>query len=223
MSEDEAYRRIYSDNIDALRRGEVEIDPFLFAPGSDQRMGLSLIAPLPALGKACAGLVRAFREAEPGQYYYPPGDLHVTVFDFIAGTAGYERDAGLEARIEGICDRAAASMAPVDIGFRGLVLGRAAGLLKGYSGGRLGALREALRRELAEAGIPSTERYRSTTAHATFCRFASPLQDPAGLCALAEAWSEAELCAERRIVYQLLEHDWYNRASKRRLVSEYRP
>ena len=223
MSEEaEVYRRIYSDSLGPLARGEAELDPFLLDPASDRRMGLSLVAPLPALGRAGASLAEAFREAEPGQYFYPPGDLHATVFDFVSARADYAPDAALERRLDAICSRAAASTGRLDIEFRGVVLGRAAGLIKGYAQGRLGPLRERLRSDLAEAGLPNTERYRSKTAHATFFRFSRPPRDPAALLRLAEDWSEAGLCVERSIALQLVEHDWYNRASTRRLIAEYR-
>lgn len=221
MSEEaEAYRKIYFDNIEALRRGEIEADAALLGPASDDRVGISLVVPLPSLAPRYEELARAFREAEPGLYLYPPGDLHVTVFDFAAGRADYRPDAGLEVRIERICARLAFSLAGLDIEFRGVVFGRAAGLIKGYADGRLGSVREALRAALAQEGIPNTERYPSQTAHATFCRFAGRPRDPERLCRLAEAWGETAIGAERPAAFLLVEHDWYNRAAGRRLIAE---
>ncbi|MBN1700010.1 MAG: hypothetical protein JW881_21045 [Spirochaetales bacterium] len=72
-----------------------------------------------------------------------------------------------------------------------------------------------------KAGIENDERYRSESAHATFCRFTSPLRDPAGLLRYIEKHRSYALGTETVAVIELVEHDWYNRSSAKRIIKQY--
>lgn len=204
-----------------IAAGMAEVDAFLASGAADGRRGLTLlyrpVAILPAYGR----LRETADAAVPGQYLYPPEDLHVTVFDFVSAREGFRAGRALEESCIALCDSALRGAAPFAIEFRGVVFGAAAGLLCGYDRGRLTALRARIRRLLPPHGIPNSERYLSRSAHATFMRFARRPADTEALLAFARAHRETPLGTAPADRFQLVEHDWYDRAATRRLVAEF--
>ncbi len=64
----------------------IEVDEILAedlsAPGTDQRYGLNIIArPTSEIIQRIEKIQREFRSIEPHQYFYPPGDLHLTLLE----------------------------------------------------------------------------------------------------------------------------------------------
>lgn len=201
---------MHSANIGRIASGDIDVDPVLASGRPDRRRGISLIIPVQGIAPEYQGLVDDFEAAYPGQYYYPCPDLHVTIFDFIQARLGYRPDGEREAAILGIAREAAAGIAPFRILFKGVAFSRSAGIIRGYDGGRLVAMRKAIRAGLSARGMPNDERYESRTAHATFARFKSELADPAALCAAIERNKARGLGGISASEAELVEHDWYN-------------
>jgi len=159
-----------------------------------------------------------FKETEPDQYYYPLSDLHVTIFDFISGCADYRRDPGTEKIFMELSRRALADFSPFEFDLEGVAFSSAAGLLRGFDGGQIVEMRRRIRNLLKEYGIPNTERYESESAHVTFCRFKSVLRNPVGLVDLIERNGDLEIGQATIRSFELVEHDWYNSASRKRII-----
>lgn len=220
LSSPELYDRIYAANIGRLRSGSVEVDAFLASGEPDPRLGLSLILPIGGIAAPYEALVRSLSRIEPGQYYYPPGDLHVTVFDFLQGRADYAKDAALEEAFLDISREALESAECFGVALRGIVYSGAAGMIKGYDGGALTRIRERIRRLLRLRGLPNDERYESESAHITFTRFRAGLEAPAALRSAIDALSELDMGEEPVTKLELVEHDWYNSSRSRRMIGE---
>jgi hypothetical protein len=212
------YDRIHSENIGHLRSGTIELDPFLSAGTPDPRRGVSLVIPMGGMPGSYESMVRRFSDIEPGQYYYPRADLHVTVFDFLQCRAGYEGGVRLDEAFRELAVAALASTGAFSLSMRGIVFSRSAGLIAGYDGGRLVALRAAIRKLMRDRGLMIDERYESSSAHASFVRFRRSLLDPEAFAAAIEASRELELGGREIAQVDLVEHDWYNSAASRRLI-----
>jgi hypothetical protein len=66
--------------VDDILRRELQ------APGFDRRCGVNLICRPPREIIHCVGGIQACLAAvEPDQYYYPAGDLHLTLFEISHG------------------------------------------------------------------------------------------------------------------------------------------
>lgn len=71
----------------ALTAGTPSLDPHLLDKASDRRRGVTLlIRPSAAVAKAVAQTLAQLEDIEPDQYYYAPGELHVTVLSLFTGT-----------------------------------------------------------------------------------------------------------------------------------------
>ncbi|MDA8426096.1 MAG: hypothetical protein M0Z80_08145 [Treponema sp.] len=218
MSSRRLYDRIHAENIGKIASGEISVDDYLGGSIPDSRLGLSLIIPIRSFAGAYDTLVNSLRRIEPGQYCYPPCDLHVTVFDFIRGSATYRRDPALELTFLELARGAARTLEPFVIRFAGIVFSDAAGLIQGYDEGVLAGLRRTIRELMEGAGHANDERYRSDSAHVSFARFMSPLASPGELRAFIEENRETAMGTASVDALELVEHDWYDRRATRRLV-----
>lgn len=215
------YDSIARAGAERISAGGAGIDGYLATGMPDGRRGLTLLYTPSSIGPAYRHFMERAAAAVPGQYLYPPEDLHVTVFDFVSAREGFRAGRTLEESCIALCDTVISRTKTFTIEFRGVAFSAAAGLLCGYDRGRLTALRERIRRLLPTHGIQNSERYPSRSAHATFLRFARPPENPEALLAFMRAHREIPLGTISADRLQLVEHDWYNRAATRRLVAEF--
>jgi 2'-5' RNA ligase len=221
MSTAGLYDKIHTDSIQSLAAGQVESDPFLVPGVEDRRMGVTLVVPVTQDLARIGDLIDRFSHIEPGQYAYPVCDLHITVFDLIAGTDLYLADPAAEAVFLALCQEALRGAQAFSIDLRGVVFSKGAGLICGYDNDSLVDLRASIRSALRERGLPNTERYESHSAHITFMRFAQPLASPSRLVQLIHETRSLEIGKLDVGHLELVEHDWYNRASRRRLLGTF--
>ncbi|NTU80502.1 MAG: hypothetical protein HGA45_14170 [Chloroflexales bacterium] len=174
----------------ALATGAVELDPHLSGAQPDGRRGLSLILRPPAAIAATLGAFLAeAAQLEPGQYIYPVADLHLTVLSLFTATVQYQPHYARLARYRAATDAALQGAAPVRIAFRGITAVRGAVMIQGFPADEgLNQLRDRLRQELHAVGLGGEldRRYQIRAAHLIAIRFAAPLCDAAGFCALLE-------------------------------------
>jgi hypothetical protein len=215
------YDSIYQDNITYVRNGDVFVDEYLATHAEDVRRGLSLIIPLSQITKGYEAMVKGLRILAPEQYYYPTNDLHITVFDYIAAHNAYARSTSIEQTYMRFTDNVIKSLTNFTVLFKGIVFSREAGLLKGYDDGSVIALRERIRQQLKDDGLPNMERYQSMSVHSTFMRFTNRIDNAQAFFSELELRKEIDIGIEtvKRIV--LVEHDWYNRKILTRTIKEY--
>jgi hypothetical protein len=218
MSSIELYDRIHDSNIGDIGEGRVEIDRYLATAENDPRLGISLIIPIVRNSGRYRELVDRFESVEPDQYYYPFGNLHITIFDFIQGTGSYRRDDLLEKAFLEISREAVEAVGPFAIHFRGVAFSAGAGILRGYDGDALISIRRNIRMLLRERGIRNDERYESESAHVTFTRFRAALRNPSLFLETIEAARAFDLGVEEVSSLELVEHDWYNSLRTKRVV-----
>jgi hypothetical protein len=218
MSSKELYDAIHAANIDDLRHGRIDTDPLLLPGAGDPRRGVSLIIPVQGSREHYQELVNRFSQVEPDQYYYPFEDLHITIFDFIQGSAAYQRSNDRNRQFLQISREAASDIQPFRLQQQGVVFSRTAGLIRGYDDNILVDMREKIRKRLQELNLPNDERYASESAHTTFMRFPCQLRNPQALAELIEQQREIDLGSEKITFCQLVEHDWYNTRSRTRII-----
>ena len=218
----ELYNRIYHANEKALRSGDVLIDELLAHGAKDKRLGLSLIIPVRKIQRNYEKLVRQFKEHEP-LYYYPFSDLHITLFDYVQASEHYRRNRDTETKCIEITEKALKSIPEFNIEFNGVVFSREAGMLQGCDHNRLLQIRKRIREVMKEIGLKNNERYESESAHITFCRFREKLKNPEKFLHLIDENRKYEIGKERVNRIELVEHDWYNKESKKRILRCFSP
>ena len=220
MSSEELYRSIGLRDRWRIAANDLAIDRLVMDPGCDRRMGISLILPAGLDEAAYDALVGELKASEPDQYYYPLGDLHTTVFDFLSCSDGYFHDGALAAAFLSIARARCAGADAPSILYRGVCCGREACMISGYDENALVALREGMRADLAAQGLVNSERYASRSAHCSFLRYAAPLRSAPAFLAACDAFGEREFGTVSFVSAVLVEHDWYNRVASVRVLEE---
>jgi hypothetical protein len=221
LSSRSLYDSIYDKSILDIGSGNVDIDRYLSGAVPDARRGVSLIIPIRSIARPYDGLVTSLRKIEPGHYYYPFQDLHITIFDFIQGKDSYARDTELERDFARISGEALKGLHEFPIAFKGIVFSDAAGLVQGYDENILVEIRDKIRLSLKENGLGNDERYESKSAHVTFMRFADKPAKAKELCGFIDENRDTDIGAEKVREIELVEHDWYNHESTKRVIESF--
>jgi 2'-5' RNA ligase len=165
----------------ALLDNGAEPDPLLIqelcASGADQRYGVNLIVrPPPHVVSYIHAVQERLRTHEPDQYFYPAGDLHLTLIELCSSRP--QREVETLAATVAQALPAMAHTAPRALLVRPL-LGydrRACALNFLPADDALQTLRRHLVNSLARHGIAIAPRYAPQSAHVTLMRYLRPLQ-----------------------------------------------
>jgi hypothetical protein len=171
---------------EARREGErtlsdgIKVDHILVeelaSPGKDARCGVNLICrprvTIMEQVQAVQGYLRCF---EPGQYYYPSSDLHLTLLE-ITHSQSPEEASLLASIVRSHIDRLMEDLTIPELRSDVLVFDPSASALSFLpADDRLRTVRQSLRERLASLGIAAAPRYLSESAHLTFMRYIRPL------------------------------------------------
>lgn len=215
------YDALFAAGRAALQAGQIATDEQLRALPLDTRRGLTVLVPVRGAAGAAIGRVQAaLRAHEPGLYYYPPADLHVTLISLLTARPGRVPDLAVQHDYQALLSELAARTPPLRLRFAGLSLTAGAIMAQGYPDAAFQPLREAIRQRATTRGLPLDERYHSPTAHATIARFppGTP-RAPAALAGWVGARRELPLGEELITELHLVVHDWYNRQGTSQLVA----
>ncbi len=209
------YATIAARGFLAIGTGKLQFDPYLNHPDADQRRGLTLLIRIGGtLGATFHAIQEALRRADPGQYYYPPDDLHLTVLSLISASADFRCAAAEADHWARLAAEALRGITPFVIGYRGIVPSEAAIIAKGFYTQGLAAIRAQIRRMAARNDMNLRERYQSIAAHVTLARFRVPPNDNEKLLAMLHQYHDVDLGELRVNQLDLVIHDWYNHSSE---------
>jgi 2'-5' RNA ligase len=220
------YQTLWNEAVAAFERGEHKVDAHLSGKANDRRRGVTLICrPSPAVRDAVAGYISRLTEACPGQYFYRPEELHITVLSIISGTELWEREMPLLEVCRPIIGEVLGRCRPFKIHFRGVTASPDSVLIQGFPiGDGLAAIRDELRAAFARDGFGDMpdRRYKAATAHMTAMRFSQPCPDLKPLLSLLKARREMDFGESEISTIQLILGDWYGSAERVQTIQEYR-
>jgi 2'-5' RNA ligase len=207
------YAALWQEARSAFLSGSEEIDPRLRDRRPDARRGLTVIfRPQPAVAAQVAGWLGELGASAADQYFYTPGQLHVTVLSLFTATPEY---APFFARLPcylAALDAALGSLPHFAVAFRGITASPAAVMVQGFpADGTLEHARTTLRAALTQAGLGGDldRRYRLTTAHLSAMRLRASLADPARFVAQLDAARSRDFGVTQVDELLLVANDWY--------------
>jgi 2'-5' RNA ligase len=219
------YDEMFHSAYDSLVAGTPSLDPHLLDKAGDRRRGATLlIRPSAAVAEAVAQALAELQELEPDQYYYAPGELHVTVLSLFTGTPEPEPYLAQLPLYRRAVDEVLAATPPFMLDFDGLTASPAAVLVQGYPvGPELEHLRAVLRTAIQAVGLGHNldRRYRITTAHMTAVRFCRPLRDPKSFAAALRSLRRRAFGPSPVSAIHLVENDWYMSHDRVHLLHTY--
>jgi 2'-5' RNA ligase len=221
----QTYDRLWREAILRFVHGEPLTDPNLINRAGDGRRGVSLaLRPEPAVQEAINRFLRQLAKVAPGQYFYRPDELHVTVLAVIPGSEAWREKIHDLAAIQAVIGKVLERRRQFAITFRGVTASPGAVMIQGFPrGGVLAEIRNELRRVFRKnhPGGDVDRRYKISTAHITAMRFSHDRADWKGVVDLLKSNRKADFGETRVRKLQLLWGDWYASAQSVRTIQEY--
>ena len=208
----------------AFAQGQPQIDPHLSDKAGDLRRGVTLaFRPPPPVCAAAAAYIQSLAKICPGQYFYRPDELHISVLSLISGTELWEREMPRLDACRPVIGEVLSRCRSFKIHFRGITASPDAVMVQGFPDG-LAVIRDELRAAFARHGLGDMpdRRYQATTAHMTIMRFRKPQSDLKSLVAFLKAIRKTDFGEGEINTIQLLFGDWYASAERARMLQVYR-
>ncbi len=219
------YDRLWRAALCRFGRGEPQTDPYLADRAGDGRRGVTLaLRPEPAVQMAVNRFVRQLARAAPGQHFYRPDELHVTVLAVIPGSAEWREKIRDLAAIQAVIGKILQRRRPFVISFRGVTASPGAVMIQGFPKSEaLVEIRDELREVLRKnhLGGDIDRRYKINTAHLTVMRFGTVRADWKAFVDLLKANRRTGFGDMRVRKLQLLWSDWYASTGVVRVLEEY--
>jgi len=220
------YEQLWGEAAPAFERGQPQIDEHLADQTKDLRRGvtLALRPSLPVQAK-----IRVFldplAQMFPGQYFYQPEQLHVTVISIISGTEFWRKEMVHLSSFRSLLREILSRHRSFKLGFHGVTATPGAVLIQGFPlDDGLARIRDEIRQGFAQKGFGDKldRRYTISAAHMTIMRFRNPAADWKLLAARLEENRQTNFGETKVDSLQLIWGDWYASADTMRILEEYR-
>jgi 2'-5' RNA ligase len=219
------YDQLWSKTSAALESGGLQVDPLLRRKAGDPRRGATLVArPNANVRKRVETFLRDVAAICPGQHFYQPAELHVTVLSVIPGSESWRGEIHRLPACRMVLDEVLKNCRAFSLNFRGVTASPEAVLVQGFpQDDTLARLRDELRSALRDRGVGENldRRYKITAAHLTVMRFSNPKADWKRLLDFLQAHRETDFGETRFQSLQLIWNDWCASAGVTRMLQEY--
>lgn len=207
------YETLWKKSHEAFLQDQYELDDHLNHRDTDTRQGMSLVARLDnsVVEKICGFLLEG-KAIEPGQYFYEPADIHITVLTII--TCHHEfTPSQIDPKpytqlIKDICLR----HNPIKVVFKGITASPNCVMIQGFPvDDGLSSLRQELREKFSSSGLRNSmdQRYVLQTAHSSVIRLKSPILHKQRFVEYLEKYREYEFGMATIQTLEFAFHDWY--------------
>jgi 2'-5' RNA ligase len=220
------YKRLWSKTVAQLKSDGLRIDSLLRNKAGDARRGVTLVAwPDAGVRRRVNTFLREAAVICPGQHFYKPAQLHLTVLAIIPGSESWREQIHRLPACQAVLDKVLKNRRAFSVKFRGLTASPDAVMIQGFpTDDTLAALRDKLRDAFRQHGLDENldRRYKISTAHLTAMRFSDPKADWKDLLSLLEAHRETDFGSTRFQSLQLIWSDWYASTGVVRVLQKYR-
>jgi 2'-5' RNA ligase len=219
------YEQLWGEAMTAFELGQPRVDLHLLDKTNDRRRGVSLNFQLPAPVQASIKqLLDQLARDFPGQYFYQPEELHVTIVTLISATESWQREFGDVDAFQSILREVLSHHHPFKVEFRGVTAATNAVMIQGFPiGDTLEKIRSELRHTFVERGFPNRldRRYPNSAAHVTGIRFRNTDSDWKRLATLLKVHRQTYFGEMQVETLQLTLADWYLSTDTTRVLEEF--
>jgi len=224
MTLQQHYEQLWKKSAEGFSRGVFELDADIDNP-ADNRAGLTLlIRPPEAVALAWQKLRRELEIIEPGQYYYPTSDLHVTVMSIISCYPGFSPDVIHLPQYIDLIREALQNSKSFTVDFTGITASPSCVLLQGFPGNEtLNAIRNNIRQAFKASPLMHSidKRYSLQTAHITAVRFRRELVNAAAFLDTLQRYRSYPFGSGTIGQVELVFNDWYQRKERVTLLETF--
>jgi 2'-5' RNA ligase len=210
----EYYNTLYEDSIKKIISDNYQVDDHIDST-SDNRFGITLIIrPNILVKNNIQKFIGELKAIDPGQYYYPNSDIHLTVMSIISCNNGFElKNISIIDYIEMI-KKSLKTKNIIKINFNGITASSSCIMVRGFfNDNTLNNIRENLRNSFKDSGLYQSidKRYRLQTAHSTVVRFRKCLQSKNEYIRIIENYRDYDFGSFTADTLELVYNDWYQR------------
>ncbi|MFZ0828313.1 MAG: 2'-5' RNA ligase family protein [Verrucomicrobiia bacterium] len=219
------YDQLWHKSTAALESDGLRVDLNLRNKTGDPRRGATLVArPDAGVRKRVEKFLSEVADICPGQHFYQPAELHLTVLAVIPGSEGWRKEIHRLPACRTVLDEVLKNRRAFPVKFRGVTVSPEAVLIQGFPQDEdLPRLRDDLRNALRDGGVGENldRRYKITAAHLTVMRFSQPQADWKRLLDFLRAHRETNFGESTFRSLQLIWGDWCASAKTVRVLQEY--
>ena len=221
----EIYEQLWRKTGPLLKSGKLRIDPFLRNKTADNRRGVTLVArPNIVVQQKVESLLSEAAGICPGQHFYKPAELHVTVMAIIPGSESWKEEIERLRACRAALDDVLKNAQTFRVNFRGVTVSPDAVMIQGFpEDDSILELRNRLRDTFQRSGLGGNldRRYKTTTAHLTVMRFSEPGSDWKQLFDFLQAHRETGFGQTQFQSLQLIFSNWYASADIVQVLQDY--
>jgi 2'-5' RNA ligase len=219
------YDELWRKSPAAWEAGGLRLDLNLRKRTGDPRRGATLAArPDAGVRNRVEAFLREAAAICPGQHFYRPDELHLTVLAVIPGSESWRKEVHSLPACLKVLDEALKNRPAFPVKFHGVTVSPEAVLVQGFpQDDMLARLRDDLRHALRNAGVGDylDRRYKIAAAHLTVMRFSQPQADWKRLLDFLQAHRETDFGDTRFRSLLLIWSDWCASAKTVRVLREY--
>ncbi|MCC9135084.1 2'-5' RNA ligase family protein [Pontibacter silvestris] len=208
------YKKMWDTSFNLFEEGAYELDPLIDVK-DDTRYGVTLLARLsPEVKENILKFLDKLKLHEPGQYFYPASDLHITVMSFISCYAGFHLNMIKVEEYVSLIQSITAKLAAFQVHFSGITASPSCIMVQGFpNGDSLQELRDELRVAFKDSGLQQTmdTRYTIVTAHSTVLRFKELPTNSKVFNEVLEKYRDHDFGTALVHEVELVSNDWYQR------------
>lgn len=219
------YEQLWRKTGRLLKFSRIQIDSRLQNPAGDPRRGVTLVArPGRNVRKKVEEFLRKTAAICPGQHFYQPAELHVTVLAIISGSEFWRDEIRRLPTCRQVLAEVLRNARPFRVHFRGVTVSPDAVMIQGFPmDDALLQLRDEVRDAFRKAGLGGNldRRYKTVTAHLTVMRFSEPEADGKRLFEFLQENRETEFGETYFKTVQLIWSNWYASSGVVRVLQKY--
>ena len=218
------YDKLYRESTSTIIQEGFRVDDLIDAP-DDDRYGITLLLRPPApVKRKIQEFLQQLRTIEPDQYYYPEGDIHITVMSIISCYKGFNLDQISVPDYLKILNDCLTPFSEFTIDFSGITLSPSAVLIQGFPKQPIlneirNQLRVAFRKSTLQQSLD--QRYAIQTAHATVVRFRRPVDRKKAFLEVLAQFRDFQFGSFKTDSLELVANDWYQKKSRTRLLGTF--
>ncbi len=217
------YLSMWNNSFQKFTDGKFEIDKAINS--EDNRRGIALIIrPDEKTKKSIRAFLNELKKVEPNQYYYPAGDLHITILSIICCYDGFDLGKINLEKYVGIIEDAVKNFSPFDVSFKGITASPSCIMLQGFPDWEMiNCLRESIRSSFQNSGLETSidKRYVIKTMHSTVMRFSETITRKNEFLKILKSYREFEFGKFSVREIEFIYNDWYVRDKNTKVLHSF--
>ncbi len=225
MCVDKIYNNLWCQSLELFQAGKYKLDPMIESI-DDKRRGITLLARFTdSISNNIQQFLNEVKLLEPGQYYYPNCDFHLTILSIITCIQGFVlTDVQPGDYLEKLT-MITREYQPFKIRFQGVTASPACIMVQGFPcDNQLNRIREDLRASFKNSNLKHSidSRYPIKTAHSTVIRFQRPVRNASRFIKLLKKYRDWDFGVLEVNELELVFNDWYQKQANTEVLNQFR-